>query len=113
MNARMLERLELESGLRRAIERQEFILYYQPQVELKGGQIIGAEARSGGVILKWGWLSPSDFIPLAEETGLIVQIGEWVIETACEQLKSWQMEELPDITLAVTCPLVSFSKKTW
>lgn len=101
MNARMLERFELESGLRRAIERQEFILYYQPKVELLRGHIVGAEA-----LIRWqhpakGMVPPNDFIALAEETGLIVPIGEWVIETACRQLKCWQDEGFTDIILSV------------
>lgn len=101
MNARMLERLELESGLRRAIEGKEFLLYYQPKVELTHGQVVGAEA-----LIRWhhpakGMVSPCDFIPLAEETGMIIPIGEWVINTACRQLKSWQIEGFSDIVLSV------------
>ncbi len=101
MNAHMLERLELESGLRRAIERHEFQLHYQSKVELSRGLIVGAEA-----LIRWchpsmGMISPGDFIPLAEETGLIIPIGEWVIETACRQLKSWHEEGFSDIALSV------------
>lgn len=94
-------RLALENQLRQALDNEEFMLHYQPKVELTRGQIVGAEA-----LIRWrhpsmGMVSPSDFIPLAEETGLIIQIGEWVLKTACEQLKSWQNKGLTDITLSV------------
>ncbi|MGE5491959.1 MAG: EAL domain-containing protein [Actinomycetota bacterium] len=101
MNSRMLARLELEMGLRRAIERREFLLCYQPKVELARGQVVGAEA-----LIRWrhpsaGLISPGDFIPLAEENGLIVPIGEWVIEEACRQLKIWQAAGFSDISISV------------
>lgn len=81
--------LELEASLRRAIERREFPVYYQPVVNLQTGQIIGAEA-----LVRWlhptrGMVSPAEFIPVAEETGLIVQIGEWVLQAACTQTQKW------------------------
>ena len=101
MNARMLQRLELESGLRRAIERQEFQLYYQPKVELSQGQIVGAEALIRWMHPSMGMVSPGDFIPLAEETGLIIPIGEWVIEAACRQLEAWHSEGFSDIAVSV------------
>ncbi|TCV89658.1 EAL domain-containing protein [Sulfurirhabdus autotrophica] len=90
MNARAMDRLTLESGLRRALERKEFILYYQPKVNLVSGEIEGMEA-----LLRWQppgqkMVSPLDFIPIAEETGLIVPIGEWVLRTACAQYAAWK-----------------------
>jgi diguanylate cyclase (GGDEF)-like protein/PAS domain S-box-containing protein len=101
MNLRSLERLKLETALRRAIERKEFELYYQPQLDLKSGRIVGAEA-----LLRWhrpgeGMVSPALFIPIAEETNLIVPIGEWVIDTAAAQNKAWQNAGLPVVPLAV------------
>ncbi|MGE5655399.1 MAG: EAL domain-containing protein [Actinomycetota bacterium] len=83
------ERLALEAGLRRALTHNEFLVYYQPQVDVSTGQIIGAEA-----LVRWqnpekGMISPADFIPLAEETGLIIPIGEWVLLRACTQAARW------------------------
>ena len=101
MNARSAERVSLESHLRRALERGEFLLHYQPQLHLKTGQIIGMEA-----LIRWqhpemGLVSPAKFIPVAEETGLIVDIGSWVLRTACAQNKAFQDAGLPAITVAV------------
>jgi diguanylate cyclase (GGDEF)-like protein len=90
MAAYTMEQLHLESGLRKALEQQEFELYYQPQVEVDSGRLLGVEA-----LIRWncpdrGIVSPGVFIPLAEETGLIHPIGSWVLREACGQIKAWQ-----------------------
>jgi diguanylate cyclase (GGDEF)-like protein len=109
MNVHTLERLELESDLRRALERGEFFLHYQPKVEVSSGLITGVEA-----LLRWkhplrGLVPPLDFIPLAEETGLIVPIGEWVLATACARTKAWQGRGLPKLSVAVNLSARQFA----
>ncbi|ABA88592.1 response receiver sensor diguanylate cyclase/phosphodiesterase, PAS, GAF, PAS, PAS and PAS domain-containing [Syntrophotalea carbinolica DSM 2380] len=101
MNEHLIKTLEMENSLRQALEKNEFQLYYQPKVEHATGRIIGCEA-----LLRWrhpqrGMIPPSEFIPLAEETGLIVQIGHWVLAEACRQSKIWETEGLPPLTMAV------------
>ncbi|MFD2270620.1 putative bifunctional diguanylate cyclase/phosphodiesterase [Undibacterium arcticum] len=101
MNTLTAGRLEMESGLRRALEREEFVVYYQPKVDLENGVIIGAEA-----LLRWkhpdrGLVSPGEFIPILEETGQIEQVGEWVLKTVCTQIRSWQDAAMPSLNVAV------------
>jgi PAS domain S-box-containing protein/diguanylate cyclase (GGDEF)-like protein len=103
------ERLKMETALRRALEREEFVLHYQPQVDLKSGKIIGFEA-----LLRWrhpelGLIPPGRFIGLAEETGLILPIGDWVLRKACEQCRAWQSEGLPIVPVAVNLSAKQFS----
>ncbi|MCK6405195.1 MAG: EAL domain-containing protein [Rhodocyclaceae bacterium] len=109
MNLRSLERLKTEGGLRHALERNEFLLHFQPQLELNSGHIIGVEA-----LLRWeqpghGLISPAQFIPVAEETGLIVPIGEWVIEATCRQLREWLDAGLHPVKVAVNLSPRQFS----
>lgn len=101
LNRNSLERLALESGLRQALARNQFRLYYQAKRDLKSGYVTGAEA-----LLRWhhpdlGVLLPAQFIPLAEETGLIVEIGKWVIRQACLQSVAWQAQGLSSVSVAV------------
>jgi diguanylate cyclase (GGDEF)-like protein/PAS domain S-box-containing protein len=101
MNALAADRLEMESGLRRALEREEFQVYYQPKFDLHSQTIVGAEA-----LLRWrhpekGLISPGEFIPILEETGLIEPVGIWVMEDVCTQICSWQKAGLPFLTVAV------------
>ncbi|MCT7960263.1 EAL domain-containing protein [Laspinema sp. D1] len=94
-------RLNLESSLYYALERSEFQVYYQPQVDLISGQIIGAEALVRWQHPEWGLVSPADFIPLAEETGCIIPLGEWVLLTACRQAKAWANLGFPLLKMGV------------
>jgi diguanylate cyclase (GGDEF)-like protein/PAS domain S-box-containing protein len=105
-----LKRLELEHDLRKALERDEFELYYQPQYDIQNNKIIGTEA-----LIRWhhpehGMVSPAQFIPLAEETGLIVPIGDWVLRTACLQNKRWQLAGFPQLSVSVNLSLRQFQK---
>jgi len=101
LNIRSLRRLELEMGLRQALERQEFVIHYQPLIDLKTGQIQGMEALLRWQHPKFGLIQPLEFIPLAEETGLIIPIGEWVLQTACAQTKVWHDSGFPNLQVAV------------
>jgi EAL domain-containing protein (putative c-di-GMP-specific phosphodiesterase class I) len=101
IKAQSIERLTLESALRRALERDQFSLHYQPKVDMASGQITGVEA-----LLRWqhpelGLVPPMQFIPLAEETGLIVPIGRWVLKEACAQNMVWQRRGLRPVSMAV------------
>lgn len=105
------EKLALENALRKAVEREEWVLHYQPQIDINTGLIIGVEA-----LIRWEHpvyklVPPSDFIPLAEETGLIVPIGEWVLKEACLQNKLWQDAGFPKVRIAVNLSTAQFMKK--
>jgi diguanylate cyclase (GGDEF)-like protein len=100
-----------ETCLRNALKRSEFEVYYEPQIEIKTGKIIGAEA-----LVRWnhperGRVSPAEFIPMAEEMGLIAPLGEWVLETACRQTKAWQTQGLPPLRVAVNLSARQFEQK--
>jgi diguanylate cyclase (GGDEF)-like protein/PAS domain S-box-containing protein len=111
LQARVTERMALEGMLRRALERGELSLHYQPQVDLHSNCVFGCEA-----LIRWnqadlGMIGPAKFIPLAEDTGLIVAIGEWVLRTACLQARAWQDAGLPAITVAVNISARQFREK--
>jgi EAL domain-containing protein (putative c-di-GMP-specific phosphodiesterase class I) len=106
MNVRAVERQSIEESLRRALERQEFTLRYQPKINLQTGEITGAEA-----LLRWkhptrGPISPAQFIPVAEDCGLILPIGNWVLREACRQARAWRDAGLPPVTIAVNISAV-------
>jgi diguanylate cyclase (GGDEF)-like protein len=111
MNERVVERIVIERHLRHALEMGQLEVYYQPQVELAAGRIVGVEA-----LLRWnspelGLVEPCRFIPLAEETGLIVDIGEWVLKSSCVQNKAWQDAGLPPLTVSVNISARQLQKK--
>ena len=110
MNQRVVEHLSLETNLRRALENKEFVLHYQPQMDLGEGRIIGVEA-----LIRWnspehGLVSPARFIPVAEDSGLIVPIGAWVLNEACRQARAWQDAGLPPMVVAVNLSAVQFKR---
>jgi diguanylate cyclase (GGDEF)-like protein/PAS domain S-box-containing protein len=110
MNVEATEHLVLRNGLRRALERGEFVLNYQPQLDLAHGTVIGVEA-----LIRWnhpelGMVAPARFIPVAEESGLIVPIGDWVLHEACRQAARWQSDGLPAMTMAVNFSAVQFKR---
>jgi diguanylate cyclase (GGDEF)-like protein len=111
MNVNVFERLAMENSMRQALERKEFLLHYQPQVDLNTGQIVGFEA-----LMRWqhpdlGLVSPAKFIPIAEETGLIVPMGEWALRTACAQNKVWQDSGLSPVVVSVNMSVRQFQQK--
>jgi diguanylate cyclase (GGDEF)-like protein/PAS domain S-box-containing protein len=110
MNEGMQQRMQIESGLRHALGNGELLLHFQPKFEMGGTRLVGAEA-----LVRWkhpvrGMIPPSDFIPLAETTGLIVQVGEWVLEQACQQAATWQRAGLPPLRVAVNVSAREFTQ---
>lgn len=111
MNQQTAERLAMEANMQRGLERGDFFLHYQPQIDLRSGNIVGVEA-----LLRWqapdiGNISPELFIPLAEETGFIIPLGEWVLRTACQQAVAWQRSGAPPIRMAVNLSIRQFRQK--
>ena len=110
MNTRAIERLNMEASLRRAVERDEFRLYYQPKVAAASGEVVGAEA-----LIRWqhpdlGLIGPAQFIPIAEESGIIVAIGTWVMEEACRQRAAWATCLAPDFQVSVNLSAAQFAQ---
>jgi diguanylate cyclase (GGDEF)-like protein/PAS domain S-box-containing protein len=113
MNIRAVERQSIEESLRRALERHEFALHYQPKINLRNGEITGAEA-----LIRWthpirGPIAPSRFIPVAEECGLILPIGDWVLREACKQARTWMDAGLPLATIAVNISAMAFWQESF
>jgi diguanylate cyclase (GGDEF)-like protein/PAS domain S-box-containing protein len=111
MNRQNAGRLDMQAMLRRALERKEFVVYYQPRVDVQTNHIVGAEA-----LIRWnspelGFVSPEEFIPIAEETGLIVPIGEWVLRTACAQNAAWQAAGYVPLLMSVNFSARQFREK--
>ncbi|HUO76646.1 MAG TPA: EAL domain-containing protein [Thermodesulfovibrionales bacterium] len=113
MNRFTFERFSIEHKLRRALDHNEFMLFYQPQIDIRTGKMIGVEA-----LIRWlqpdlVLIKPNEFIPLAEETGLIIPIGEWVLRTACAQNKAWQKAGLNSIRMTVNVSGVQFKQQNF
>ncbi|NOU98010.1 EAL domain-containing protein [Paenibacillus sp. LMG 31456] len=108
MNKRSLHRLNLEIHLRKALERDEFRIFYQPIVDLSKGQIYGMESLIRWAHPEWGMISPAEFIPLAEETGLIIPIGNWVLKQSCLNNKKWQNMGHPPLCVSVNISAIQF-----
>ena len=110
MNNHVVEHLQLTTGIRQALKNKEFQLYYQPQFELVTGRIVGAEA-----LIRWqhatlGFIPPAKFIPVAEHSGLVHELGAWVISEACRQTKAWQSQGLGDLLIAINVSPVQFRR---
>lgn len=110
MNSQALQRMVLENDLRKALEREEFVVYYQPQVNIDTGQIVGAEALVRWLHPDMGLVGPEQFVPLAEDTGLIVPISEWVLFEACQQNRLWQDKGFPPMRMAVNFSIRQFQQ---
>lgn len=113
MTSHARERLELEADLRQAIEKEELCLFYQPQTDLSNGQVVGFEA-----LVRWqhpvrGMISPASFIPLAEESGLIVPLGDWVLHSACRQMKRWTLSGLVFRQIAVNISAIQLVRSNF
>jgi len=108
MNAHAAERMALEGQMRRALEDGEFVLLYQPKVSIASRRIVGAEALVRWKHPKLGMLSPDKFIPIAEENGMIVELGQWVLRTACSQIATWRQQGLPWLSISVNVSVPQF-----
>jgi EAL domain-containing protein (putative c-di-GMP-specific phosphodiesterase class I) len=106
-------RLFRQEEMRRGLREEEFLLHYQPQVSLVTGQVVGVEALVRWLHPTLGLLSPAEFIPLAEQTGLIVKLGDWVLRRACHQAQAWQRAGLPPMTVSVNVSARQFRERHW
>ncbi|MFJ2320357.1 putative bifunctional diguanylate cyclase/phosphodiesterase [Pseudomonas sp. NPDC087817] len=111
MNLRAREQQGIESGIRRALQQHEFVLHYQPKIDLRSSRVVGAEA-----LVRWqkpghGWVYPADFIPVAEDSGLIVPLTQWVLGEACRQTQAWQVAGLPPIRMSVNISPIDFRQR--
>lgn len=113
MNATALDRLTLENQMRKALDRNEFTLYYQPQVDVKTGSVIGLEALIRWMSPEKGMISPGEFIPIAEETGLILPLSDWVLQTACTQSRALQKAGFLNIPVSVNISSQQFQQKNF
>jgi len=113
MNLRAQAQQSLESAIRQGLQRDEFILHYQPKLDLSSGRIVGAEA-----LIRWhqpdhGWIYPSAFIPVAEDSGLIVPLSQWVLRQACEQAQAWRAAGLPALCISVNISAIDFRQRNF
>ncbi|WP_454846452.1 putative bifunctional diguanylate cyclase/phosphodiesterase [Pseudomonas farris] len=111
MNQRAREQQSIESGIRLALDRNEFVLHYQPKLDLGSGKVVGAEA-----LIRWqkpgqGWVYPTDFIGVAEDSGLIVPLSKWVLAQACRQARAWQAKGLPKLCMSVNVSAIDFRQR--
>ncbi|WP_078411649.1 putative bifunctional diguanylate cyclase/phosphodiesterase [Priestia abyssalis] len=111
MNESVSKKVTLEAALRKAIEKEEFSIYYQPQIHIQSNELIGVEALIRWNVPKLGAVPPAEFIPFAEETGLIVPIGEWVLKTSCQQLKLWHDQGFESLKLSVNLSSLQFQSE--
>ncbi len=111
MAIRSLSRLELENDLRRAFDAGDFQIHHQPKVDLATGRIVGVEALLRWFHAKRGWISPESFIPVAEESGLIIALGDWVLRETCQQLQRWAGTDLGHLTIAINVSVQQFARE--
>lgn len=111
MHLSAMRRFELESGIREAVAQSAFRLHYQPQVDAATGRIVGAEALARWRHPRWGDVPPSEFIPVAEDCGLILPLGEWILDQAIAQARAWQESGLPAVPVAVNLSLVQLRQR--
>ncbi|WP_416770396.1 putative bifunctional diguanylate cyclase/phosphodiesterase [Pseudomonas sp. RHF3.3-3] len=113
MNLRARRQQSIESGIRLALERDEFVLHYQPKLDLRRGQVVGAEALIRWLHPERGWIFPGDFIPVAEDSGLIVPLSRWVVGQACRQAKAWQEQGLGRLVMSVNVSPIDFRQRDY